>query len=285
MCISPVLVPIKDKQGNVLRYSYVRCNKCGQCLKSNRYMWTLRLLSESHKYPFSRFLTFTYNDDSLPYLDHDFCFNKKHVQNYIKSLRNFFSLRYFITSEYGDDGFRPHYHCIIFITDSNGYSLSSVDKIISNFWKYGFTKFEKCCVETIQYVTSYMLQRQSLYISLLLKRFNCSYDELPKQFKPFMLCSKKPAIGQNLIDLFNDSDDGYLNFNGSRIRPSGYIARQLGFPNSNNTINEFGITDELYECMLNQYLETHPFNCSSDFNNDLSILNKQKFKISLFKHG
>lgn len=179
----------------------VPCGKCLPCQKKRRSEWSLRL---EHEYLFSDsafFITLTYNDFHIPRTKEGYqTLHKKHLQNYIKRLRNdhvkyvskYFkcskkdvkhkakSLRYYAVGEYGSKTRRPHYHLILFNMDIA--NLAS----LTNQWKAGFADVGTVTSASINYVTKYMF-----------KQFNRKTD---KRTPPFSLMSKKPIIGQAYLE-------------------------------------------------------------------------------------
>lgn len=179
----------------------VPCGKCLPCQKKRRSEWSLRL---EHEYLFSDsafFITLTYNDFNIPRTKEGYqTLHKKHLQNYIKRLRNdhvkyvseYFKcskkdvkhkakpLRYYAVGEYGSKTRRPHYHLILFNMDIANLAP------ITNQWKSGFADVGTVTSASINYVTKYMF-----------KQFNRKTD---KRTPPFSLMSKKPIIGQAYLE-------------------------------------------------------------------------------------
>lgn len=179
----------------------VPCGKCLPCQKKRRSEWSLRL---EHEYLFSDsayFITLTYNDYYIPRTKEGYqTLYKKHLQNYIKRLRNdhvkYVSktlniskkevkhrakpLRYYAVGEYGSKTRRPHYHLILFNMDIGNLAP------IKNQWKHGMSDVGTVTSASINYVTKYMF-----------KQFNRKTD---KRTPPFSLMSKKPIIGQAYLE-------------------------------------------------------------------------------------
>jgi hypothetical protein len=203
----------------------VPCGKCLLCLKKKRSDWSLRLEHEYLDSDSAFFITLTYNDWSVPkkkqlvtssYKDVSIkhfmyrnTLNKKHVQNYIKRLRNDHvkyvskqlkiekkyvkeyskKIRYFAVGEYGSKTERPHYHILLF-----NYDIANLAPITAQ-WKntntgnpLGHVDIGTVTGSSINYVTKYMF-----------KQFNRKTDI---REAPFTLMSKKPIIGQNYIDTY-----------------------------------------------------------------------------------
>jgi hypothetical protein len=169
----------------------VPCGKCLPCQKKRRSEWSLRL---EHEYLFSDsafFITLTYNDVHIPRTKEGYqTLHKKHLQDYIKRLRNdhvkYVSktlniskkevkhrakpLRYYAVGEYGSKTRRPHYHLILFNMDIGNIAP------LQNQWKKGFTDVGTVTASSINYVTKYMF-----------KQFNRKTD---KRTPPFSIMSK-----------------------------------------------------------------------------------------------
>lgn len=166
MCISPVKVKNskRDFNSSVDRsVNLVRCNHCAQCKAEKKQTYILRSLAEYKDSAFAFFFTLTYNDDNLPHTtikgNEVACFDKSHVQKFIKSVREHLRTRYNIsarficTSEYGSLTHRPHYHLIIYLdkplpvqklykyVPTSFIRTKKKEKdlaIINRYWKYGF---------------------------------------------------------------------------------------------------------------------------------------------------
>lgn len=169
----------------------VPCGKCLPCQKKRRSEWSLRL---EHEYLFSDsafFITLTYNDAHIPRTKEGYqTLHKKHLQDYIKRLRNDHvkyvtktlniskkevksrakPLRYYAVGEYGSKTRRPHYHLILFNMDIGNIAP------LSNQWKKGFSDIGTVTASSINYVTKYMF-----------KQFNRKTD---KRTPPFSIMSK-----------------------------------------------------------------------------------------------
>ena len=160
-------------------YSFrVPCGKCLPCQKKRRSEWSLRL---EHEYMFSDsafFITLTYDENSLPRTKEGYpTLVKKHVQNYVKRLRNDHvryvtqqlkiskkevknvskPIRYYTVGEYGSKTRRPHYHILLF-----NYDIANISPL-SNQWKntntnisYGHVDIGTVTASSINYVTKYM---------------------------------------------------------------------------------------------------------------------------------
>lgn len=172
------------------------CGKCLPCQKKRRSDWSFRLEQEYLSSDSALFITLTYNDLYLPFnyfknrqikdfetgeTTHQIkeriysdkpTLNKKHLQDYIKRLRNdhvkYVSeelkitkkevknvskpLRYYAVGEYGTKGNRPHYHILLFNMDIANLSP------ITQKWKFGHVDIGTVTAKSINYVTKYIFK-------------------------------------------------------------------------------------------------------------------------------
>lgn len=156
MCLSPVTIynPSRNyRDGLDKLYLSVPCGKCEACRRKKVNDWYVRLGYDYYNLLKHGgqvlFVTFTYNPESLPYLntfDGAFdslcpsygevpkvnipCFSKKDVQYMLKRLRALLcenqlppryqlniteGVKYFVVSEFGHEKKRPHYHVLFFL--------------------------------------------------------------------------------------------------------------------------------------------------------------------------
>lgn len=184
----------------------VPCNKCIGCLSDKRKMWSYRIKEELKSCDRSLFLTLTYNDEHLPKNDDGQpIVYRKDVTNFMKRLRKrvsqFFRIRYFGCSEYGNAFKRPHYHLILFITYKEEFydlpkqqriaflSYNNTSEIIRNAWSLfdesiGFIQLREVRDSDIKYTSKYVVK------------------DLEKEYPAptFNMMSTKPFIGYAYVD-------------------------------------------------------------------------------------
>lgn len=156
MCLSPLKISnnsVYKNDDHSFNHYVVPCGNCAECRDIRKNEWQTRVAYEVHSL-YKRggkaiFLTFTYNDDNLPYYNDPEasftakCFNREHVTTFLNRLKVGIyraygkgSYKYFFTSEYGKNTKRPHYHCIFFLeptVDANVFAFTARD-----CWTYGF---------------------------------------------------------------------------------------------------------------------------------------------------
>lgn len=160
MCLRPL-----DIQNNSVYYSNefsfahyaVPCGKCLDCRNQHQSEWQTRVSFELsalyRRGGVAVFLTFTYSNKCLPkftYCDENgneiinvSCFNHADVTTFLNRVKVLVyrafgpgAYKYFMTSEYGKNTKRPHYHCLFFLQPGVDY-LRFVE-LCRSAWTYGF---------------------------------------------------------------------------------------------------------------------------------------------------
>lgn len=198
----------------------VPCGKCIHCLANRRAEWIIRLRAENACSDFGLFVTLTKDDAHQHYVE---VFNqdtgevklkqapnKREIQLFLKRLRKVIGkehMRYFIISEYGDRTQRCHYHGLFFFKGI-AHDKALYDKIESA-WSAGFVSFGDITPASITYCTKYALK----------------LTETPYGIKDnFMLCSRRPAIGSQVL-MKQMKEENISLLNSSRIHLHGVSAR------------------------------------------------------------
>lgn len=196
------------------------CGKCPACRANKADTWAARCIIEKQHSKQSHFITLTYNEDFLPTDEDGFHpVSKKELQNFFKRLRKKMSFRYFACGEYGDENYRPHYHILLFINHST-YDYNELYHIIKNSWAaasfdttnkiYNYNLFGNIQIKpmehhSIRYVVRYFINKNTF--------IDKQYSTINKQH-PFILISRKPAIGYQLTENFTKFMysllDGYI---------------------------------------------------------------------------
>lgn len=111
------------------------------------------------------------------------------MKRFRKSLEPY-KIRFFTCGEYGPTTYRPHYHVIIF----NFPQHFDIQERVVNSWKKGYITYSLVTPARIRYVAKYC----SCYTFLPSKYRHKSY-------RPFVLCSRRPAIGSQYLTSANVS--------------------------------------------------------------------------------
>ncbi|AJK28237.1 putative replication initiation protein [Eel River basin pequenovirus] len=173
-CLSTIRIRQKDG------FADVPCGRCGFCLSNRRKEWSFRLQKEMRCHESASFITLTYSDSNIRYMDdinHDTgeCIPypvlvKKDLQDFIKRVRYYQSkltndkIKYYAVGEYGTKTKRPHYHALMF-------GIHRGVKI-DNIWEYGHTDVGTCTLDSIDYVTKYVVNKKD-YKHFLVPPFSC----------------------------------------------------------------------------------------------------------------
>lgn len=156
-CISPRRL---FKNLDLIKYPdglLVPCGYCVGCKIAKRKEWAMRMIHELDSHQDACFITLTYDEQHI-IINPETGFptlKKTDLQKYFKRLRKAIyprKIRYYACGEYGEKTLRPHYHAIIF-----GLGLSKIDQmLITNSWKFGFTKIGLAEPDSINYVAQYI---------------------------------------------------------------------------------------------------------------------------------
>lgn len=191
-CIRPI--DIRNKKNPHLGVLTVPCGKCAACLTNKRTEWTFRLQQELKVASTAKFITITYDENTIPHTSYgEQELNKKDIQLFIKSIRNEqkrcnnqSQIRYYMVGEYGTETDRPHYHILLFNADASFYDLTpKLTTKLTETWKKGHLDIGTCTLASIHYVTKYVITKNE--------------KEHGNRQKPFSLMSRRPAIGQNYL--------------------------------------------------------------------------------------
>lgn len=247
-CLSPLSIVNPKGKSTADRIS-VPCGKCFHCLSNRRDSWSFRLGQELKVSTSAHFVTMTYDDIHLPLSPEGIpIVNKKHIQDFMKRLRKSIEpskIRYFIVSEYGSNTLRPHYHMLLFNFPAGRDLVFSLEQS----WSFGFCSVGTVNGASIHYCTKYCL----------------SFNDLPEPFsslyKPFMLCSRKPAIGSNyltdsMIAWHGDDDRTFVVQDGRKINMPRYY-RDKVFVTEEQKLSVSRKNDALRSAMYRKYDDSY----------------------------
>lgn len=189
-CLHPSIFNI-SAYGREYKAVPVPCGKCEACLYNKSLDWQNRIRVEHKHSSNAFFFTLTYADEYLKY--HTYvdestgavyetpCVSRKDVSNFMKRLRKNIGvsgIRFFLVSEYAPLNLRPHYHGILFNLPSS--NASFVRQMVEKSWGQGFVTTSKLTDGRIGYSVKYCFGNM----------------DLPYYYKkPFVQCSKRPALG------------------------------------------------------------------------------------------
>lgn len=152
-CDSPFYVSVNAWSEKVP----VPCGRCPLCKKRRVNQWVFRLLQEEKRSTSAYFVTLTYDTTHVPISDNGFMtLKKKDFQDYMKRLRKLcsgYTLKYYMSGEYGTTNSRPHYHAIIFNVPDKQYF---VDAWSLGGSQYGGVHIGSVTTDSIAYCLKYI---------------------------------------------------------------------------------------------------------------------------------
>lgn len=186
-----VIPPIHDKRVLLVP---IGCGKCIECRKQKKREWQVRMLEDIKTNKNGKFVTLTFDRDSLKSLQDDVGYiSDNYVQNnaiatlavrrFLERWRKKYkkSVRHWLVTELGHTGTeRIHLHGIIWTDELN--------EVIEKIWGYGFVWFGSYVNEkTVNYIIKYINKMDHDHPNYISK----------------ILCSK--GIGSNYINTYNAS--------------------------------------------------------------------------------
>ena len=242
-------------------FQMLPCGKCTECRIKKSKEWATRCVAEKMTSDGDCwFVTLTYNDTKLHFAE---CFDrqfavldKRDPQLFFKRLRKALygskkgNLRYFLSGEYGDRTFRPHYHAIIYnlsIPDLQIYKI--VKKTVyyksdwlQQIWKNGYVVIGKVNNKTCAYTASYTLKKVGFAVSpqsALDRLLQIKDQAITPEYmrclcasgliqRPFALMSRRKAIGREYFDQHPQSvENGLPEFPISKISYFDNLVKKL----------------------------------------------------------
>lgn len=189
----------------------VPCGNCIGCRIDKSRQWALRCVHEAKLHALNSFVTFTYDENNLPYYNNLY---KSELQLLLKRIRKQYGqFRYYACGEYGDTTSRPHFHVIFFGIDfsedrkyykqtKGGEKLYKSEKL-NSVWGNGFAVIGNFNYATAAYTARYVMKKvtgksaQSHYT-----RTDIRTGEVYQLNPEFALMSLKPGLGSGWYEKF-----------------------------------------------------------------------------------
>lgn len=236
---------MEEAAGSFWRWQAIPCGKCYACKLKYSAEWATRIMCECKKSENNYFLTFTYNEISLPIAkESEYGGTKyqndgtwtgtlypKDIDTFLNSLRKKFErvgykgLKYFYAGEYCPTSGRPHYHMILmncpldiskfysFKVDNKTKKLHWKSKEIDELWNKGFVDIGEVEWSSAAYVARYCMKKLTNETD---KTIYYSQGKLPE----FVRMSRRPGIGaeyynKNKINIYDTDSILMKNFHGN----------------------------------------------------------------------
>lgn len=193
-------------------HDYVRLSRpCGMCIGCRlKYSadWAIRMMHEAKMHSDNCFVTLTYDSEHCPL---DRSLNKKHLQDFMKRLRSYYSpkkIRFYAVGEYGTEFGRPHFHLILFGHDFSDkkywrkakcgekcYRSADLEKL----WTFGNSEIGSVSFDSCAYLSRYVTKKVNG------ERADDHYFDSSTgvyRVPEFARMSLKPGIGANFYAKF-----------------------------------------------------------------------------------
>jgi hypothetical protein len=217
----------------------IACGQCVGCRLERSRQWAIRCVHEAQMHEQNVFLTFTYNEEHLPYppsLDH------RDFQLFMKRFRKKFpgrKISYYMCGEYGDENHRPHYHALIFGFDFpdkvfykksfNG-DIYYISDTLNKIWKKGYVIIGQVTFESAAYVARYVMKKVTG--DKAEEHYKCVDPETGELFDiepEYNRMSLNPAVGKRWFDKYKADvyPSDFVVLNGRKLRPPKYYDNLL----------------------------------------------------------
>lgn len=233
------------------------CGGCLGCRARRAKEWALRCQLELQDHERAVFSTLTYAPDVQPVT---LC--KRHVQLFLKRLRRAIEpepLRFFLSGEYGERTYRPHYHAILF-----GVGLGKAEQI-EDVWGMGHVRSYDVTPAMISYVAGYSAKKIGFRLEAG-ERVDPETGEVYEWQPPFIQMSRRPGIGDRGRQ-WPESWRKFAVHNGSKVPVPRFLHESW-----RNSVDDISIEELAFEKFRD--------NCNRDFS-ERSLLAKEARAISM----
>lgn len=188
---------------------------CVGCRLERARQWAMRCMHEKRLHSASAWLTLTYRNERLTFLENGLAtLVKRDVQLFLKRLRSGrqSELRYFMCGEYGETTQRPHYHVLMLNTSfpdmkfhkrsrsgKNLFASAELDGV----WKLGDCLIGEVDFESCAYTAGYMLKND--YVVGRLEEYKeAQARRLAGRQEEYIAMSLKPGLGAGYWSKYQD---------------------------------------------------------------------------------
>lgn len=164
---------------NYINGRFTPCRHCKACEVAKKKEWADRLIIESTYWPYSYFVSMTYDPEHMP---PDLSLRPKEMVDWKKRLGYYFGKvpQLYYCGEYGDEGDLPHYHAIVFCDSDQFHN-------ILKSWTLGRISIEFCTPERCAYTTGYTTEKID------------KPERTDGRHPEFHGASRKPPLGYRLL--------------------------------------------------------------------------------------
>lgn len=216
----------------------VPCGQCIGCKLDRARDWATRIHHEAQLHEENAFLTLTFSDDFYP---ESGSVRIRDVQDFMRRLRRAVGpVRYFACGEYGADGYRPHYHVLVFGHDfsstrtlwrmSNSGHPIYRSPLLEKIWPFGFSEIGTLTHQSAGYVARYITKKiNGDMAEHHYTREHPYTGEIVRVHPEFIVMSNKPGIGRGWYDKFAKDafPSDFLIIEGQKVPVPRYYKKQL----------------------------------------------------------
>lgn len=201
-----------SERAGAARSLFLPCGQCVGCRLERSRMWATRCMHESKMHDKNCFITITYSAEYLPAFG-SLCYPD--FQDFMKRLRGRFApvrVRFYMCGEYGEVGYRPHYHACLFginfidrkyVGKSPSGSPLYSSKLLEELWPFGWCSVGEVNFESAAYVARYCMKKVTgRWASLWYQVIDQESGEIGYRVPEFARMSLKPGIGARWLEKF-----------------------------------------------------------------------------------
>lgn len=222
------------------------CGQCIGCRLEKSRQWAVRCVHEAQLHDENCFITLTYSDENLPYLN---TLVKSHFQDFMKRLRERtgkyssngdVGIRYMMCGEYGSENHRPHYHAILFnydLPDKKHWKVTDAgeklyrSELLESTWGLGYCSVGSVTFESAAYVARYCLKKVTgPDASRKYEVIDESTGEvLGERLTEYAAMSRRPGLGKRWIERYGRQTlrRDVVVMRGVEMRPPQYYDQHL----------------------------------------------------------
>lgn len=210
-CTRPVAIKRREGSGSLSTFAtdLVPCGNCLGCDLERSRQWAVRCMHEASLHQDNAFVTLTYDDEHLPAAG---SLDPAAFPLFMRRLRKEApGVRYFYCGEYGEEGWRPHYHALLFgwwpgdarRCGARGDHAVFRSEALGRLWPFGFSEVGDVSFDSAAYVARYVVKK--VRGSAAAEHYAwCDQEtgEVWQRTEEFAQMSRRPGIGAGWFGRF-----------------------------------------------------------------------------------
>lgn len=215
------------------------CGQCIGCRLERSRQWAVRCMHEASLNDCNLFVTLTYSDEHLPGAS----LRYRDFQLFMKRLRKArpgTPIRFFMSGEYGETTFRPHYHALLFncwFSDRVQFGVGAggaqqwISAELDELWGLGNCVIGSVTFQSAGYVARYCLEKvNGEQAKAYYRRLDPVTLQMVDVVPEFMHCSQgigKAYLAKHWDSIFNNASPGRVVQNGRLQKAPRYYDKKL----------------------------------------------------------